>query len=600
VSAPVHAERVGNSIELSATYADKEFAKAIPGSRFHTPPPLWTVPLSWAACMQLRGSFGDRLTIGPELREWAKLEKENRAGPAAALRDEIRGGPIPVDPPRGRELRPFQQSDVRWMLAAGSGLLMNPVGSGKTVSVLTWMRCSAVERALVVCPASMRPVWAKEAALWYPELPAYAIEGTARERRELIEEVMDYGGLAIMSFEAMRHHSRLAPYGQVALSVKEKQPKELNMVPWDAVIVDEAHRLKDPKSKQTRAIWAVAQGANVRHRWALTATPQTKGLDTLWPILHFADPNEWPSRTKFVDRYCMVQTNFWGGITVGALRPEMEPEFMSIFDPRSRRLPKEIVLPQLPPVVPILRELEMTPEQAGAYKQMAEMSLAQVQETDVVVATSTAAQYVRLGQFASSFARVEARQVRDRETGEVVLKDFVELVEPSNKIDAFTGDLEDWLAQGEAVAAFATSRRLINLLSDVLRRKKIEHSLIVGGQKDVDRMEQIERFQRGEVDVILVVIAAGGSGITLTRARIGAVLQRSWSKVDDTQMEGRWNRIGSEVHASTLRVDYVSVGTVDVGQLDVLEGKEEMAQRVLRDKETIERMLRGEHIEETA
>lgn len=590
MNAVLFAERVGDVIELNATYADKELVRSIPGSRFHSPPPVWTVPLSWAACQQLRGTFGDRLRIGPELKAWATAELRDRVGPAMELRVEASGGPVPIEPPSGLELRPFQRSDVRWMLAARSGILMNPVGSGKTVTVLTWMRCAGIERALVVCPAAMRLVWAREAAIWYPELPAVPIIGTAAERRKLIQEVADYGGLAIIGIEAVRLHSRLAPYGQIALSPREKEPKDLNFAKWDAVIVDEAHRLKDPKSKQTRAVWAVAQGG-AEHRWALTATPTTKGLDTLWPILHFVSPTEWPARTKFVDRYCSVQTNFWGGVTVGALRPEMEREFRAVADPRTRRLPKEVVLPQLPPVVRTIRELEMTPEQAEAYRQMAELSLAQVEEQDVVVATSTAAQYVRLGQFASSFAKLHRN-------GE---KESIELVEPSNKIDAFKADLADWMEQGEAVVAFATSRKFIMLLSESLSKGKsaVPHALIVGGQKDVERHAEIDKFQRGEVDLILVVIAAGGTGITLTRGRIAAFLQRSWSRVDDQQAEGRVHRIGSERHESILRVDYVSAGTVDVGQLDVLAGKEDMMQKVLRDKETIERMMTGGHLEES-
>jgi chromodomain helicase DNA binding protein 8 len=593
VSGTLYAEKIGDAIELNAGHTDKELVRAIPGSRFHSPPPVWTVPLSWAVCRQLRGTFGARLSIGPDLRRWAEDELESRVNKALVLREEALGGSIPIKPPAGNKLRPFQESDVRWMLAAQSGLLMNPVGAGKTPSTLTWMRNNALEMVLVICPAQMRLVWAAEAATWYPELEPIPIIGTAAERRRLIDEVAGYGGLGIIGLEATRLHSRLAPYGPVRLSEAEKQVKELNLIKWDAVVVDEAHRLKDPKSKMTRAAWAVGQ--NAQHRWGLTATPQTKGLDTLWSPLHFVDPVEWPSRVKFVDRYCMVATNFWGGITVGALRPEMEAEFQSIFDPRSRRLPKPVVLPQLPDVVRVVRELDMTKEQDEAYRQMAELSLATVDAQDVVVATSTAAQYTRMGQFASSFAHVEVRMVKNRETGEEEPKEFVELNTPSNKIDAFLSDLEDWQAQEECVAAFASSRRLIMLLSEVLDKRKIGHSLVVGGQKDIERYEQIQRFQEGEVDVILVVIAAGGSGITLTRARIGAVLQRSWSNVDDQQMEGRWNRIGSEVHDSTLRVDYISKGTVDVGQYyDVLPGKEEMAQKVLRDKETIRRMLKGQ------
>lgn len=593
----IYAEKVGESIETNAGYSDKELARAIPGSRYHSPPPVWSLNLSWASCRQLRGTFGDRLRVGPELRSWAENELERRIKRALALREEATGGPIPLKPPAGQKLRPFQESDVRWMLAAESGLLMSPVGSGKTPVVCTWMRNTLIERGLVVCPAAMRLVWADEMSKWYPELEAVPIIGTPAERRKLIEEVGDYGGLAIVGIEAVRIHSRLAPYGQVKLAPSERVAKDLNLINWQTVIVDEAHRLADPKSKQTRAAWAVGVGAE--HRWGMTATPQTKGLDTLWAVLHFMDPNEWPSRTKFVDRYCEQKVNFWGGMIIGALRPEMEAEFQSIFDPRSRRLPKEIVLPQLPPVVRIVKEIPMTSEQAEAYRQMSEMSIAEVMDQDVVVATSTGAQYTRLGQFASSFARVEERlvNVRDRETGEVEqkMKQFVELELPSNKIAAFLEDLSDWRAQEESVIAFATSKRLIMLLSSVLDKKKIKHSLIVGGQKDIERYEEIKRFQDGEVGVILVVIKAGGAGLTLTRGRIAAFLQRSWSNVEDQQAEGRNHRIGSEIHESVVRVDYLSEGTVDIGQFyDVLPGKEDMLQKVLRDKETIAKIMRGQ------
>jgi hypothetical protein len=173
----------------------------------------------------------------------------------------------------------------------------------------------------------------------------------------------------------------------------------------------------------------------------------------------------------------------------------------------------------------------------------------------------------------------------------------VELQAPSNKIDAFTDDLDDWLAQEDSVIVFATSRKLINLLSAKLLsgKRKVPHSLIVGGQTDIQRHEQKLAFQNGDVPVILVVISAGGESITLTRGRVMAFLQRSWARWEDRQAQGRGRRIGSEVHDSILRVDYVSPGTVDVGQLDVLEAKEDVMQQVTRDRETVERMMAGGH-----
>jgi SNF2 family DNA or RNA helicase len=588
VSSVVYAEIVGSSIETNATYIDKDLMRAIPGSRFSSPPPTWTVPLTWTACLQLRGTFYDRLEIGPRLREWAEAAKA-RVDASLALRPAVDGPPTEIPPPPGWNLRPLQRADVAWLHSVdGRGVLMNPTGSGKTASVLTWMRTMIFDNVLVVCPPIMKEVWADEARVWYPELEPVVVKGTAGERRRLIEEVGQYGGLCIMNFEAMRLHTRLAAFGATRLTDAEKRPKDLNEWTWDCVVVDEAHRMADPKAKQTRACWAV--GRDAKHRVAMTATPTTKGLDTLWPILHFADPVEHPSKSKFTDRYATVSTNFWGGLTVGAVRPEMEEEFQAVIEPRTRRLPKEVALPQLPPVVRVQRNVEMSDQQAAAYDQMARLCLAEVAAGDVVTATSTAAQYTRLGQFASSYARLDTRP--DGETS-------VELMLPSSKIDALLEDLRDWRAQEEAVAVFATSRRLLELTSEVLDRKKIKHAIIKGGQKEIERHEQIEAFQRGDVDVILVVIAAGGVGITLTRARIGAFIQRSWSRVDDTQAEGRFHRIGSEVHDSVVRVDYVTPGTVEVGQLDVLEAKDSLMQQVLRDKELIRKMVLGERIKET-
>jgi SNF2 family DNA or RNA helicase len=594
----VHAERVGDGIEIgNNTFMNKELLRAIPGSRFSSPPPTWTFPLTWTACLQLRYTFGAGLSLGDELKAWASRELETRIKPAMALKEALDAPEPALPPPAGLTLRDFQKADVAWMLSAGSGILMSPTGAGKTVSTLTWMRNLTLETAVVVCPAAMKQVWADEARKWYPELEPIVVSGSPKERREKIIEAGKYGGICIMTWQAMRLHSRLAPYGQVKLSDAEKRPKDLNEWNWEAVIADEGHYLADPKSKQTRATWHV--GIDADYRWALTATPETKGLDTLWPVLHFMAPDEFPSKTKFVDRYAEASTDFWGNVTFGACKPEREKEFLEVIGPRTRRLPKKVVLPHLPKIIPIRKMIPMEAKQEAAYEQMAEMSLAEVSHGDVISATSTGARYTRLGQFASSYAYLdEERLRRNRKTGEMEPFRPVELEMPSNKISALLEDLEhSWLPGEESVAVFATSKRLLDLTSAQLTKKKIKHSMIVGGQQEMERHEQIAAFQRAEVPVILVVIKAGGAGITLTQARIAAFMQRSWSHVEDTQSIGRINRIGSEIHESQVRVDYVTPGTVEVGQLDVtLPGKEHMLQQVLRDEELIKKMIRGERI----
>lgn len=89
----------------------------------------------------------------------------------------------------------------------------------------------------------------------------------------------------------------------------------------------------------------------------------------------------------------------------------------------------------------------------------------------------------------------------------------------------------------------------------------------------------------------MCTIAAGGIGITLTRAATAIFLQRSWSMVDNSQAEDRVHRIGSEVHDKITIIDVVSTGTVEERQRVVLGNKLERLEEVMRDRETLRRVL---------
>jgi len=291
------------------------------------------------------------------------------------------------------------------------------------------------------------------------------------------------------------------------------------------------------------------------------------------------DPCEWPAKSQFIDRYCLHGFNPWGALEVFGIKPEMEEEFFSIFDPRFRRMPKDIVLPQLPPVQRIRRYVDMGKAQASAYRQMAQNLVALTPQGDMVIAANPISQLTRLVQYSSATCEIVEGEVR--------------LTDPSNKLDQLMLDLDDYLSDGEGVVVFAQSRQLIEMAEARLTKAKIKHSVIKGGQTSDERQYSIDAFQDDTVDVILVVVAAGGVGITLTRGRIGIFLQRSWSQVDMLQAEGRIHRIGSEIHDSIVVVDYVSNGTIEEHQLDVLEGKADQLETIVRDQATIKRWLEG-------
>jgi len=575
----VAAEIWGDRIRLDLGFDDKDHAMIVPGARWDREEHFVHVPLTYPACKQLRGIFGDRLEIGDSLYKWATAELQIRVMPCMNLRQAT----SLEDPPNLYDfLYPFQQAGAQFLIEAGQAILADPMGAGKTVQAITAARAVEGIPALVICPATMRKTWVKEIKKWWPGVPTYLVDGPKKKRSKIILDCLTNHGICVINWESVRLFSRLSPYGNMALSDEERRPKELNQIPWKLVIVDEAHRAKDPTSKQTRAVWNVCHMPTVLYRWALTGTPLTSTPETLYPILHLLNPIEHPSKNAFIQRYCDSAPSQWGpGLEIFGLKEETKEEFFEIFDPRFRRMPKEVVLPQLPPIQHIRKYVTMGIEQMQSYQDMAEEMVAEDKEGNLIIAVNPVSKLTRLIQYSSASIHK--------------LEDDVHLmVDPSCKLDALMDDLPDYLGAGESVVVFAVHRKLIELAEERLNEAKIPYAVIKGSQTANFRQEQIDKFQSKEVPVILVVIAAGGVGITLTASRIAIFLQRPWSNVDHQQAMGRIHRIGSEHHESVMYIDYITEGTVENGQLDILEGKAEQLEAVVRDREAIRKLLYGE------
>lgn len=401
----------------------------------------------------------------------------------------------------------------------------------------------------------------------------------------------------IVNWESLRTHSRLAPYGSVALARCtecdglngkvtpgrcEVHKRELNEIEFKSVIADEIHRSKDPKSKQTRALWAATGDANIR--FALTGTPIANNVLDLWTILHWLSPEEWPSKTRWIDRMVDTMMNAFGGLMVMGVKNHMNDEFYAALNPRMRRMLKKVVLPWLPEVTVERRDVEMSAKQKKAYNDMRDLMIAELEGGEVLSAPSVLTQTLRLLQFASAYATMEVNPT----TGEPKAI----LSEPSCKIDALMDDIQSGDFGEDSVAVSAVSRQLIELLSARLTKAGIAHGLITGAQNADERQQAVDDFQSGRTKWILFTAQAGGVGITLTAARRLIRLQRPWSLVDDKQVNDRVHRIGSEIHDNIIITDYVTSGTVEERVRDVLEAKADSFEQIVKDQTQLLALLK--------
>ncbi len=353
------------------------------------------------------------------------------------------------------------------------------------------------------------------------------------------------------------------------------------------VLVRNCHRSKEPKSKQSRALWAATGDADIR--FALTGTPISNTVLDLWPILHWLSPEEWPSKGRWIDRMVNTMLNAFGGMMVLGIKPHMEQEFYATINPRMRRMLKKVVLPWLPDMMFERRDIEMSTKQKKAYEQMRDTMIAELESmssSDIVTAPSALTQTIRLLQFASSYAEMAVNE----ETGEIKTV----LAEPSSKVDSLMDDIKNGDFGNDSVAVCAVSRQLIDLLSAALTKEKIPHGLITGAQDEDERQQAVDDFQSGRIKWILFTAQAGGVGITLTAARRLVMLQRPWSLVDHKQALDRVHRIGSEIHDSIIITDYVTEGTIEERVLQVLETKADNFEQIVKDKDKLLSLLKDD------
>lgn len=139
-------------------------------------------------------------------------------------------------------------------------------------------------KSLIVCPATLKDNWATEIAD-HTAFRALVCHGTkAKREKQLLQfRTDDSLDILIMNYEQVLGHL-----------------DDINACDLDILIFDEAHYLKSPKSKRTKACHKIA----ARRSFLLTGSPMLNQPQELWGILHRINPEEFPSFWKFSQRYC--------------------------------------------------------------------------------------------------------------------------------------------------------------------------------------------------------------------------------------------------------------------------------------------------------
>lgn len=444
------------------------------------------------------------------------------------------------------ELFAYQYTGAKWLSSRRRGILADEMGLGKTPQAIRACDMACLNRIVVLCPAAVVVNWQREFLRWQQS-----------ERRVLLprkpEHLAQPHDVAVLSYDMAR--------GQAMLNALAARP-------WDVLICDEAHYLKNRDAARTKAAARIA-GAAAR-AWALTGTPMPNSADELWSLFRSFGPEAlgdpplayWPFRK----RYCVEvplgrgphgRSMIVGLKNDGELRERMAPVLL--------RRKKADVLRDLPP----LREGEI-PLSAGDGAELRN-AIAADPEIRVLV------QRVAATALLSNDVDNDVRQVLEDASADSMSR--LRRLTAAIKARVLGPLLAEEIADsGEKIVVMGWHRETLDTLHGLLDRFGVAR--LDGGCLPAQRQAAIDAFQIDpKIRVFLGQIQAAGTGITLTAASNLVFAEMSWVPSDNAQAAMRVHRVGQ---TRPVLIRYATLAdTIDEAVIRTLRRKTQHIRTVL-------------------
>jgi SNF2 family DNA or RNA helicase len=450
------------------------------------------------------------------------------------------------------ELRPYQVRGMAWlsfMTQLGLGVcLADDMGLGKTIQTIALLlhdkeRGALDEPALVICPTSVVGNWRREVQRFGPDLRVMVHHGTGRS-----------GGEDLLQ-EARSHDLVISTYG-----LAWRDLEDLRQVPWSYVFLDEAQNIKNPSTKQARAVRRL-QGVR---RAALTGTPVENRLSELWSIMSFLNPGYLGGFDRFRRNYAVPIERYQDDQALTELRTLVQPFIL-------RRVKTDpMVIQDLPEKLDAKVFCNLTREQATLYEAIVRDAMASIEDSDQEIA--------RRGRVLAMLTRL--KQVCDHPA--LMLGDGSDIGRRSGKVNRLSEMLEEVLAIGDRALIFTQFAQMGHLLQRYLQELFQQEVLFLhGGTPQKRRDEMVMRFQEdpNAPSIFLLSLKAGGTGLNLMRANHVFHFDRWWNPAVENQATDRAYRIGQRRDVQVHK--FVTVGTLEESIDVLIESKRELAENVI-------------------
>jgi superfamily II DNA or RNA helicase len=470
----------------------------------------------------------------------------------------------PVKPPKwfSAELRPYQQIGLNWLQFLREyklgGILADDMGLGKTIQTLAHLSVEKASNrlakpALIVAPTSLIYNWEQEARRFACELEILVLHGL--HRKSLLDTVQPVD-LIITTYTLLL------------------QDKELHLGQhYSYFILDEAQFIKNPRTKMALS----AMQIKADHRLCLTGTPMENHLGELWSLFHFLMPGLLGDAEGFKRLYRTPIEKHGDKERRNQLLRRIKPVIL--------RRTKDQVATELPAKTQIIRLIELDEVQRDIYETIRNAMHDKV--TAEIAKKGLARSQIMLLDALLKLRQVccDPRLVKLSSTKHLKR-------EYSAKLNTLLNLLQDLLAEGRRILLFSQFTSMFKLIEAELEQLHIPYVKLTGETQN--RQALIERFQSGEVNLFLISLKAGGTGLNLTRADTVIHYDPWWNPAVENQATDRAHRLGQINKVFVYKL--VMKDTIEEKIIKLQEKKQALLNNLLESTQDVDKKLSHEEL----
>lgn len=402
-----------------------------------------------------------------------------------------------------------QKEGIGFLVCRDGAILADDMGLGKTYqSIISALEVGA-KKVLIVCPASMKITWERELSMFNET--GIIVSGSKWPH---------VGKFTIINYEILKN------FHSVGKPKKEGDPHYTNLIDenYDLMILDEAHKVKNPKAQRTKLINDIVSKGEIGKVWLLTGTPIANRPMDFFNLLKLVKSPLADNWKFFAQRYCDAK-RFYKVIN-GVKRQIWITDGASNLDELGIRT-KNNLLRRLKTNVLDMPDKTIT----TMYHDMSKRGWAEYENL--------------WEEYLEKKAAEGKRASLNKDLVELgLLRKFIAMEAIPKTIEL----AEDAIEQGQKIVIFTTFTDELEELAEHFGNQCVVHN---GKMNSTEKQKSVDKFQTNKkCKVFIGNIASAGVGITLTQGTVVIFNSFSWVPGDNEQAEDRCYRIGQNNNVS--------------------------------------------------